>query len=402
MLFACNKLIPVIFLLVVLSSCKKDTPDAAPESLGLLSAKYFYPEAAAIADTITLLGENFSPVSANNLVTFRTASSAAFWYRKGVLYDSIRVVVPANASDGPLTVKVQAQTATTQDSFMLVAGHWRQKASFPGGAGMDGTGFTIAGKTYQVLPGTNEMWAYDPRQNQWSRQATCPVGNVPLTSRSGELLSFTLNSFGYVGVYLNQYPVNEIRFYRYNPAADTWSQIAAVPQIDAHHGTVFGLGGKGYLVDTDPYTKGVLEYNPQTNVWTRKGSFPGAGRYVSTSFAIGTKGYLGGGQTGGAGLLTDFWEYESITDTWMRKADLPDTNYEPNGFTANNQGFMVGGTNSVYGYNQAANAWVLESSFKGRCYSGKVSVSGGNYGYLSRGRGNGNDVYADFWQFSPN
>lgn len=402
MFAARNKLALVIFLLVTLVACKKDAPDVVAENLGPLSVSYFYPPTSPVADTITILGNNFSPTPANNLVTFTTANSAAFWYRKGVLHDSIRVVVPTNASTGPLTVKVYSQSATTQDPFILVSGHWRRKASFPGGAGMNGTGFTIAGKTYQVLPGTNEMWAYDPSQNRWAPRATCPVGNVPLTSRTGELLSFTLNSFGYVGVYINQYPIYEIQFYRYDPIADTWTQVASVPHIDAHHGTVFGLGSRGYLVDTDPYTKGVLEYNPQTNAWTRKGSFPGAGRYVSTSFAIGTKGYLGGGQTGGAGLLTDFWEYESTTDTWTRKADLPDTNYEPNGFVANNQGFMIGGSNSVYAYNQAANAWTREADFKGHPYSGKVSIGGGNYGYLSRGRGVGNDVYAAFWQFSPN
>jgi N-acetylneuraminic acid mutarotase len=397
-----HKSILASLLLFALVGCKKDDPDVPTENLGPLAVKYFVPEAAAVGDTVTVLGLNFSPTPANNVVIFTTANSTAFSFRKGILYDSIKVVVPAQASTGPLTVKVHAQSATTQDPFVLVRGHWRRKADFPGGIGMDGTGFTIAGKTYQVLPGTNEMWAYDPATNRWARRAACPVGNVPLTSRTGELLSFTLNSFGYVGVYINQYPIDEIQFYRYDPAADTWSRIAAVPHIDAHHGTVFGLGNKGYLVDTDPYTKGVLEYDPQTNAWTRKGAFPGPGRYVSTSFSIGTKGYLGGGQTGGAGLLTDFWEYESTTDTWTRKADLPDTNYEPNGFTANNQGFMIGGSNAVYVYSQATNTWAREADFRGRTHTGKVSVGGGNYGYLSRGRGYGNDLYADFWQFSPN
>lgn len=396
-----HKSILAILLLGAVVGCKKDAPEAT-ENLGPLAVKYFYADAAPVGDTITLLGQNFSPTPANNAVTFTTASSTAFWFRKGILYDSIRVVVPANASTGPLTVKVHTQTATSPYPFTLAKGHWRRRADFPGGAGMYGAGFTIANKTYQVLPGTNEMWAYDPSQNRWARRAALPVGNVPLTSRTGELLSFTLGAYGYVGVYINQYPVDEIQFYRYDPSADAWSRIAPVPHIDAHHGTVFGLGNKGYLVDTDPYTKGVLEYDPQTNIWTRKSSFPGPGRYVSTSFSVGTKGYIGGGQTGGAGLLTDFWEYEATTDTWTQKADLPDTNYETNGFTVNNQGFMISEYKVVYAYNQATNTWTKEAGFKGVSFTGRVSLSGTSYGYLSRGRGIGSDVYAEFWQYSPN
>jgi len=286
-----------------------------------------------VGNTITVIGTNFSATAANNVVSFTTAAAAAFYVRKGTNADTLKVRVPAGATTGALTVRVYNQTATSQYPFVLVAGRWTRKADFPGVAGMYGTGFTIGGKTYLVEPGTNAMWAYDPTQNTWAKKTSCPVGPVALTSRSGELLSFVVNNYGYVGVYLFNYPIDEIRFFRYDPATDTWAVAAPVPYIDAHHGIVFGLGNRGYLVDTDPYTKGVLEYNPQTNLWSRKRAFPGVGRYASTGFALGGKGYLGGGDTGTASsLLTDFWEYDAQTDTWTRKADLPATNYEPNGF----------------------------------------------------------------------
>jgi|GEM_PF-4429985 len=397
-----NKTLFAAGLLLALVSCKKEKEEPT-ENLGPVRVAYFYPEAAPVGATITVLGTNFSSTPANNTVSFNAGDAKAFAFSKGTVFDTLRVLVPANAATGPLTVRVYAQTTVAADPFTLVAGRWARRADCPGGAGMFGTGFSIGGKTYVVVPGTNELWAYDPAQNQWAKKASSPAGTVALTSRSGELLSFVAGSYAYVGVYLNDYPVDEVRFYRYDPATDQWGARSAVPHIDAHHAAVFGLLGKGYLVDLDPDTKGVYEYDPQTNAWAKKGPFPGVGRYASTSFAIGEKGYLGGGNTGTASaLLQDFWQYNPLVDTWTREADLPATNDEPNGFAANGQGFMVSSSNLVYAYNPATNAWRREADFPGRAYTGKVSISGSSKGYVARGRGAGNDLYTEFWEFSPN
>jgi N-acetylneuraminic acid mutarotase len=397
-----KKIALVLGVLLGMSGCqKKDDPPV--EDVGTTDATGFYPNAADVGSTVTIIGHGFSATPANNRVNFTRAEATAFFVRKGSAEDTLQVLVPPGAVTGPLTVKVHEQSATTRFPFVVVPGKWTRKADFPGGAGMYGTGFLLAGKTYALKPGTNEMWAYDASQDTWQKKATCPVGNVPLTSRSGEMLSFVVDNFAYVGVYLYDYPVDEIRFFRYDPATDTWTVRAPLGRIDAHHGTVFGLGSKGYLIDTNDYTKSVWEYNPTTNSWTRKGNFPGVGRYASTAFAIGTKGYIGGGDTGTSGSPpTDFWEYDSATDTWTRKADIPATNDEPNGFAINGMGYMVSGANQMFGYNPATDVWTRQANFIGRTFTGKVYINTGSKGYVMRGRGLSNDTYADFWQFSLN
>ncbi|GAB2957686.1 hypothetical protein GCM10027048_25400 [Hymenobacter coalescens] len=386
--------------MLVVASCRGRN-DEQPENLASPRVLRFSPQAAAPGATVTILGSSFSATPANNVVKFTAGEAKASFVRKGTPLDTLKVTVPPNAATGPLTLTVHKQAETTHESFVVVSGRWTRKADFPGGAGMYGTGFTLAGKTYAMVPGTNELWAYDAAANTWVPKAPHPVGTVALSSRAGELLSFVAGSYAYVGVYLYNYPVDEIRFYRYDPATDQWSHRSSPGRINAHHGAVFGLNGRGYLVDTDKYTKGVLEYDPAANTWTRKRSFPGAGRYLSTYFSLGGKGYLGGGDTGtSSALLTDFWEYDPVADSWTRKADLPVTNYEPNGFTAGGKGYAMGG-NMLYAYNPATNTWAREADFEPLIFTGKVHLSAPGKGYVLRGRDVGNGLYNQFWEFSP-
>lgn len=400
-----SRLLLPLAALPLLASCHHNTPDPDPQPTEVLappSVLQFYPRAAAAGATVTLLGNNFSQTPANNRVKFTVGEAQAFEMRKGTRLDTLRVTVPPNAASGPLTLSVYQQTTTTTAPFTLVAGRWTRKANFAGGAGMYGTGFSLAGKLYVVAPGSHELWAYDPGLNTWTRKASSPVGTIALSSRQGELLSFVVGNYAYVGVYLYDYPVDEIRFYRYDPATDQWSNRSVVPRINAHHAAVFGLGTKGYLVGTDSYDKRVREYDPQTNTWTIKGSFPGTERYLSTYFSLNDKGYLGGGETGTtSGTLRDFWEYSPATDSWTRKADLLAGNFEPNGFATGGLGYMMSTDNLLFAYNPQTNTWAREADFPGSTFTGKVYISGPDKGYVVRGRDVFNGVYPDFWEFSP-
>jgi len=72
---------------------------------------------------------------------------------------------------------------------------------------------------------------------------------------------------------------------------------------------------------------GDKEPSAEKGAWTKKADFPGSSRNDGIGFSIGTKGYFGLGQKQVDIYIyksyTDFWEYDSETNTWTQKSDFP-------------------------------------------------------------------------------
>ncbi|MEZ5067506.1 MAG: kelch repeat-containing protein [Bacteroidia bacterium] len=54
---------------------------------------------------------------------------------------------------------------------------------------------------------------------------------------------------------------------------------------------------------------------------------PAAARMFAAAFSIGSKGYIGTGSSS-SGTLSDFWEYDAISDTWTQKSSFRGQRYE--------------------------------------------------------------------------
>jgi len=63
------------------------------------------------------------------------------------------------------------------------------------------------------------------------------------------------------------------------------------------------------------------------NDWTHLSDFPGTPRASATSFVVGDKAYICLGRSGGngSGFLNDLWEFNSVDSSWTRKANLPES-----------------------------------------------------------------------------
>ena len=142
--------------------------------------------------------------------------------------------------------------------------------------------------------------------------------------------------------------------------------------------------------------------------WLQKTSLPGNGRTGAFVFTIDSSAYIGGGQINSSGTyVSDFWEYNTTTDTWTQKASFGGgVRLSPSSFTLNNIGYVCCGfngqcKNDVWSYNPTTNIWTQKNSFPSTARYGAFSFTIGNYAYLGKGSPGGPPFLSDFWKYDP-
>jgi N-acetylneuraminic acid mutarotase len=197
---------------------------------------------------------------------------------------------------------------------------------------------------------------------------------------------------------------------RLNAQTLVWKDRAAMPVLGGsgrNSAVSFTIGGKVYagggnIAPGGNCTNSFYEYDTGTNVWTQKADLPGAtDRSSAVTFTIGGKGYMGLGVSGyfgvGAAYLNDLWEYDPIADVWISKAPLPDTGRGNAGcFVLNEKAYVVGGqilpsglkTAETWEYNPSTNSWAAKAAFPGGSLVYPFAFSGAGKGYISCGSQN--------------
>lgn len=103
-------LLLVVGLFVVVSSCKNDS---TPEPV--LSIETISNTSAPVNSTLTITGTKFDPTPANNTVKFGNTQATVV----SATSTQLVVLVPAGASNGPITVTVGGVTVQSTQSFSL-------------------------------------------------------------------------------------------------------------------------------------------------------------------------------------------------------------------------------------------------------------------------------------------
>ncbi|WP_084625592.1 IPT/TIG domain-containing protein [Salinimicrobium xinjiangense] len=131
---------------------------------------------------------------------------------------------------------------------------------------------------------------------------------------------FHLNGNFYYGLGFFQDPDQIINkaLWRYEPGADTWTEIDPMPDVDNMNprfgASVFRKANSVVIANGYEYAYDVWEFS-SNETWTRKNDLPNP-----ATDAINV-------QTGGKGyffnyLGNDFWEYDIPSDHWTRREDL--------------------------------------------------------------------------------
>ncbi|MDP2386783.1 MAG: PKD domain-containing protein [Bacteroidota bacterium] len=294
---------------------------------------------------------------------------------------------------------------------------WTQKASFPGINRAYGVAFSIGNKGYygtgtntNGITEYNDFWEYDPVTNVWTQKAN--FGGVARKGATG----FSIGSKGYLGIGHDNISGFHDDFWEYNPVTNSWIQKANFPPVKRYAAVGFSIGNKGYMgtgyenqsTGSFIWYNDFWEYDQSTDSWLQRTSVPGAGRSSSVGFSIGSKGYVGTGSTNNtaAGIVSDFYEFDPIANTWTPKA-----NYgggvinEAACFAIGGKGYIGTGSDGVvfkqdfWEYNPTTDIWVQKANFGGSArYNCKAFVIG-TKGYFAKGVEGSYDQ--DLWEYNP-
>ncbi len=299
-------------------------------------------------------------------------------------------------------------------SVNVKADSWVQMASFPG-LGLDNPfSFSIGNKGYvgcgrssaQVVQ--NSFWEFDPSINAWTQKAN--FGGVARFQAS----AFSIGNKGYAGLgYPFPTSLSAQDFWEYDPNNNLWTQKANFGGGNRLQAVGFSIGNMGYFgtgYNWSTIFNDLWQYNPTTDTWVQKTSLPGLARKNSSSFVIGNNGYIVAG-VNGSGYLNELWEYNSISDSWFQKANFPSTTrIDGSAFSICDKGYFgLGETSSspplylkdFWEYNSVSNSWIQKAIFPGVKRNESAHFSIGYKGYVGLGQGNGLPFYNDFYEYTP-
>ncbi len=189
--------------------------------------------------------------------------------------------------------------------------------------------------------------------------------------------------------------------------AQRWQQAASCPGPTRDGAITFAIGDKAYFGAGE--SKDFYEYNSTTDTWTKKANIPGVSinREFGIGFSIGNKGYVGFGVDNGA-LKKDLWEYDPSTDKWTKKADFIAGLDALFCFTMGGKVYVGGGTdnNYIYGEFYSYDPVINEWDSLGDLPMGAVAFAStfviGSKAYVTGGDlGTGNGELGDLYEYTP-
>ena len=298
--------------------------------------------------------------------------------------------------------------AITNSSY----GAWIQKAPFGGTAKHRCMGFSIGNKGYiggghinsGITVNYKDFWEYDPATNSWSQIADFGGGYRYHGT------AFTVGNYGYVGLGENENSEYKNDFWKYIPLINTWVQVADFPADPRRGACSFVIDDTAYVgtgqADTG-YKTDFYKYSYTTNTWIPIAPFIGEASSSAVAFSNNGKGYVGTGHVIGNDTK-DFYCYDPISDSWLQKADAGLTNrQDATGFVINGIGY-IGTGNDVAGdynfddfwaYNFDTDTWSQIADFDGQGRRYMVSFIINNVAYCGTGTNGTN--FRDFWAFVP-
>ena len=266
----------------------------------------------------------------------------------------------------------------------------------------------VCGGTVQGPSYFNDLWQYDPTNDEWLQRADYPH----FLSLS---VAVSLNGYGYRGSGI-AYGTNANHWYAYDPIQNEWYEKAAIPGPIRRNPVAFTFEGKIYLgggVDNSFSTvfQDLWQYDPLLDQWVQVDDLP-IPLAGPAYFEIDGELFIVGGSTtpeeewmGPVEASLKLFNYDPDNNLWEERSPFPGT------FLSRSHAFTIGdhfyaGMNEVwspnfYMYDPEIDQWQQVSPFPGAMRINGASFSIGEHGYISTGYSNPNLYTNDLWRFTP-
>jgi N-acetylneuraminic acid mutarotase len=248
------------------------------------------------------------------------------------------------------------------DVYNMSTDTWTQLADMPETINHAGMIYDSAANNIWVIggytgdedePGINQVWEYSLTNNTWAAGPSLPSGvgapDVALIGRNIHVIDGLTETPAGVEVNTTEHWVMSLD----NQQAG-WTNAAAMPTPRNHsacvtvNGLIYVIGGQNA---TDEYSGNIAEvdaYNPATDTWTTVASLPeGRSHTMNSTVVYNGKILVIGGEINGTPFSPDVLEYDPTANTWTKLsyATLPQGRKSPIAGVFGNQLVVFGGQN---------------------------------------------------------
>ncbi len=334
----------------------------------------------SIGEQFTVTGENFHPHA-----TVYEASLAGIEATVVTARTNLLVLVIPSATTGALApLDVNVGDFNFQTPFDLeLTGFWTRVADGPSWETLHGYTYGSQGAIFYGL-----VSAYDIALNQWVRK----IGAFRIGNFGGSLsrfVSFQIGDSLYAGTgKFGGGSSYENRFAFFDGTAQHWNVIAALPAPGRQFAKGFSIGRSGFVglgrLANGTFATDFWRYDTETDSWTQIADFPGTHSTAAVAFGIAGHGYISTGE--------EIWQYDPIMDQWTRKNDFPG-GYRVNHTVIQTEdrviiglgsGLGVSSYNDLWEYDPSSDSWErIQDFFQSRSLAGgflvgdKLFIGGG-------------------------
>ncbi|NKX51181.1 hypothetical protein HER39_11525, partial [Arthrobacter deserti] len=217
--------------------------------------------------------------------------------------------------------------------------------------------------------------SYNPATNTWTNLGTMPAGMAEShqgITTDGRYIYLAGGFAGGINTSVEPTQTVSNRVYRFDPLANTFVQIAALPQ-GRGAGALDFLNGKLHYISGNPADRVTnvgdhFVYDLAAKTWSVAAPLPNPKDHMSTA-VLGGKIYIVGGEHGHDELhqqQADCHVYDPATNTWSQIGSLPGakSHIEAGTFVSDGRIIMAGGqvdnfqpTAQVVAYDPVLNRW---------------------------------------------
>jgi N-acetylneuraminic acid mutarotase len=249
---------------------------------------------------------------------------------------------------------------------------WTKKADMLAGRGglasvvVDGKIYAIGGAPDTTLPPVATVEVYDPAANTWIRTADMPEARDGVTAGQVNGKIFVIGGAGYNPVTFERIALPTVE--EFDPALGIWRKKTDMPTpryalsscvID---GKVYALGGLmlTFAMATPAMATAAVEaYDPAADTWTKRANMPEA-RWGAAAVALDGKIDVFGGTNSDTGPATStVFEYDPLLDAWTTRPDMPFKKQVMSASALNGKVYIIGGSVNSFPYDPL-DRWVWE------------------------------------------